>query len=103
MLDQILSKINSVKDEEELELQRKNDQYLIEWSKTILQVSSTWCISVCIIILSVGFIVIFLKYIYYITLNSEVDNTTQKILSDVLDWTMKIVVGWLLKAHFDKK
>lgn len=102
-LNEIIGKKRIVKSEQELELQRKNDQYLVDRAKISLQIWSTRCITVCIIILSLGFIIIFGKYIWCLAIKSEVDITTQEILSNILDWTMKIVIGWLLKAHFEKK
>lgn len=102
MLDSLLKGLKSIKTEDELELRRKNDQYLVDRAITSLQKWSARCITVCIVILAVGFIIIFGKFVYHLAIDNRIDETTKEILSNILDWTMKIVIGWLAKSFFEK-
>jgi hypothetical protein len=102
ILDNI-KKIRDIKDGNELILEREKDQYWYDHAKKWLQIISTWSITICIVILALGFIFIFSKHIALITIWNEYNDKTGKILGDILDWTMKIIIGWLAKSFFEKQ
>lgn len=54
----------NLESEENLLKERAKDQYYFDHARKWLQISSTWCITLCIIILAIGFAGIFAKYIY---------------------------------------
>jgi hypothetical protein len=75
----------------------------LDKAKKWLQISSTWCVTICIVILAVGFVSVFGKYIICLTFCNIFDPKTEKILGAILDWTMKIIIGWLAKSFFEKR
>ena len=71
--------------------------------KIFLQRFFVWCVVAIIAMLTIGFLCVFGKYIYFLMLYNEYVLKTENILSNILDWTMKIVIGWLAKSFFEKK
>lgn len=102
MLDNFLHKPKNIQDESGLNSKRENDQYMLDHAKKWLQIIFTWCITICIKILAFGFIIVFGKYIISLTFMNDIDLKTEKILGNILDWTFKIVFGWLAKSFFEK-
>jgi hypothetical protein len=85
------------------QLSRKNNQYRLDYAIKFLQITSTHVITGMIIIVSLAFLFVFGKYIFYLTFYNTYDFKTEQILRSILDWCFKIVIGWLLKQAFDKK